>query len=141
MSVTINAENVRAIYSDFVTGNIEGVLNRHAPDVAWEFPGAPEVPFAGSSGGRECVARHFAAIFETVEPLSFDVERMMAQDDAVPTFVRVKARVRATGKTYETEMANLFTLRDGVVTKFQTYYDTRPVAEAFRQSKLNHTGV
>ena len=35
-------------------------------------------------------------------------------------------------KTYETEMANLFNLRDGMVTKFQTYFDTRPVAEAFR---------
>ena len=41
------------------------------------------------------MARHFAAIFETVEPISFDVDRMIAQDDAVATFVRVKARVRA----------------------------------------------
>ena len=134
MIATTNADIVRAIYSDFLAGNIEGVLNCFSPDVVWEFPGAPDIPFAGSGQGRECVARHFAAIFETVEPISFDVERMIAQDDAVTTFVRVKARVRETGKTYKAEMANLFIFRDGLVTKFQTYYDTRSVAEAFRQT-------
>ena len=133
MSAPINAETVRAIYSDFLAGNIEGVLNRYSPDALWEFPGAPDVPFAGSGRGRECVARHFAAVFETVEPISFEVERMMAQDDAVATFVRVKARVQATGKIYETAMANLFILCEGIVTRFQTYYDTLPVAEAFRE--------
>ena len=47
MNVPKNEEIVRAIYSEFLTGNIEGVLSRHSPDVVWEFPGRAGNPAGG----------------------------------------------------------------------------------------------
>jgi ketosteroid isomerase-like protein len=45
-----------------------------------------------------------------------------------------RMRVKATGRTYETEWAHVFTVREGKVMEFCEYADTAAVAEAFRGS-------
>ncbi len=43
-------------------------------------------------------------------------------------------RVKATGRSYETDWVHVFTLREGAVAEFREYADTAAVAEAFRGS-------
>ncbi len=43
-------------------------------------------------------------------------------------------RVKATGRSYETEWAHVFTLREGKIVEFREFADSAAVAEAFRRS-------
>jgi ketosteroid isomerase-like protein len=44
--------------------------------------------------------------------------------------LRYDAKVKKTGKTYNAQVAHLWTLKDGKVIAFQQFLDTKKVAEA-----------
>lgn len=128
-----NLELVQGFFEAFHRGDIPAVLERFDPNAEWVFPGDPEIPFAGSGRGHEVVSRHFAQLYSTIRPLVFDVTRLIADDEAVTALVHLRAQVQSTGKEYEGDGAMVFMIGNGLVRRFQIYYDPRPVVSAFHQ--------
>jgi len=127
-------EIVQKLYEAFGRGDLPAILSHLAEDVTWKYLGPAEIPFGGTRHGKEQVAQFFAAIAGSLEVQDFGVDRFIAQGDMVVALGHERMRVKTTGRTYETQWAHVFTVRDGKIVEFREYADTAAVAEAFRGS-------
>ena len=133
MSEQENLQLVQQVYAAFGRGDIPAVLNALSDNVEWREPGPPDVlPWAGTRRGREQVAQFFAVIAETIEFKQFEPQEFIAQGDKVVVLVHQQVRVKSTGRAFEQDTAQVFTLREGKVTKFHIYEDTAAIVAAFR---------
>ncbi len=128
-------QNVRTLveaYSCFKRGDIEGVLNVLTDDVEWITPGLPELmPVAGKRRGRKEVAQFFFTLDKQENVELFEPQEYIAQGDKVIALIKYRGRVRATGKTVESDLVHLFTFSKGLVKRFQEYYDTAATLHAY----------
>lgn len=128
-----NLRIVKEAYACFQRGDIPGVIQTLAEDIDWLVPGPSNItPLAGRRRGLEQVKQFFADIDKYEEIQQFEPREFLAQGDKVVTFGHYRARVKSTGRVFESDFAQVLTLRDGKATKFQDYYDTFAGAEAFR---------
>ena len=126
-----NLEVVKNAYAAFLKGDIGAVIAACAEDVVWTIPGLASVPVAGTRRGREGVAEFFRTLGENQTPQEFQPREFVANGDSVVALGHYSWTIRRTGRTYASEWAHAFTLREGRVVKFREYSDTAAEAEAY----------
>jgi ketosteroid isomerase-like protein len=98
MSKPRNVETVEAIYAAFGRGDIPAILERLAPDVAWEEGGVDHgVPWLVPRQGRKGAA----AFFETLAGIDiedFRVFQITSGGPYVVALVSIDFEVKATGR-------------------------------------------
>ena len=142
MSEQANVRTLIDAYSSFKTGDIEGVLKVLTDDVEWITPGPPELmPVAGRRRGRQEVAEFFSALNEQEDVELFEPEEYIAQRDKVVVLIKYRGRVRATGKTVESDLVHLFTFANGKVKRFREYYDTAATLDAYKAAASRGSGA
>ena len=62
-----------------------------------------------------------------------DIELHEMSNNQVLATLRYDAKVKKTGKAYNTQAAHLWTLNDGKIVAFQQYVDTKQLATAFNK--------
>jgi ketosteroid isomerase-like protein len=128
-----NTKLVQEGYAAFSRGDVQAVLNMMADDVVWVTPGPRDIlHMAGERHGRAQVAEFFSTLNEAEEVERFDPHEFIAQGDKVVALVSYRSRVRATGRTIETELAHVFTLRNGKIAEFREFFDTAVAVAAFQ---------
>jgi len=127
-----NAATVQALYSDFARRDVAAILARLADYVVWAEPANPWNPAAGTRYGHAGFLEWARIGSASEEILSLDVHRVIADADTAVVIGHSRCRVRATGKTYDTDFIHLVELRDGRVSRFQEFFDTYAAADAFR---------
>lgn len=132
MSEKDNLRIVQESYAAFGRGDLAAVLAGLADDVEWQHPEVENVPWAVACRGKDAVAGFFAAIAKSADIEKFEPLHFIAQGDRVIVLGRETVRVKSTKRTYSTEWAHAFTIRDGKVQAFREYTDTNRVAAAFR---------
>jgi ketosteroid isomerase-like protein len=132
METNPNISAIKGIYEDFGRGNIEGILARLGDDVHWEELTNSDIPYAGKRQGKAAVREFFQAIAQ-IDVSSFDPQEYISAGDRVIVCGQWGGRVRATGKTFLSRWAMLWTLKDGKVARFMCYEDTASTAAAFRK--------
>jgi ketosteroid isomerase-like protein len=128
-------ENVQAAqqgYAAFGRGDIAGVLDICTDDVEWTQPGPADLPATGTYHGKQEVGDFFRRLAETVGFTRFEPHRFIAQGDDVVALVHIAGTATATGKSFTSEDAHLFTFRDGKLAQFRTHTDTEAQAAAVR---------
>jgi ketosteroid isomerase-like protein len=131
-------DNIRIIqegFGDFKRGDIATLLSKFAPDIEWVVSGPKEVPLSGTYNGHAKVSEFFKDLHDLTELTVFEPKHFVGQGDHVIVLGKTESRVRSTGKTYSTEWAMAFTLKNGKVTHYHQYSDTAAAAEAFAGSK------
>jgi ketosteroid isomerase-like protein len=134
MSEQENVNLVQQIYDDFKAGNIEALLGKIDPNIVWELPEIQNVPFAGKRNGREAVADFFSVVNASQEALRFDAMGYIAQGDRVVSLGTYEWRVFDTSRTFTANFAHVFTIQNGVVTKFTEYTDTALAEHAYQKA-------
>ena len=130
-------ENVKVVqdaYASFGRGDVQALLNDLDEQVEWHLPGEGLIPQAGTYHGRDGVARFFQILDQTTEFSAFEPRQFIAQDDRVIALGWYQGKAKATGRSFESNWAMSFVLRDGKVLKFQEYTDTGAIAPAFAAS-------
>ncbi len=130
MDEQANVRVVEGMFASLTRGDLSGVLDRLSDDVEWRIAGPAELPFVGLHRGREAVATFFrdfaqAAEFETFEPREY-----LAKGDKVIVLGHERQRIRETGRVVETDWAMVFVVRDGRITRYRNYVDSRDVQAA-----------
>jgi len=123
-----NRRLVRRGYELFAKGDIDGMLALHSPDSVWHIPGV--APWAGTYRGHDAIRSLIATLTAQVELLEFRPEKFLADADKVVVLGKVRGRVRATGRTYDSEFAEVLTIANGKMIAFDEYIDTLAVANA-----------
>jgi ketosteroid isomerase-like protein len=127
-----NIEFIQTIYADFAIGNIPAVLQKFDPKIVWNeaenFPYADGNPYIGPQAVLEGVFARLGAEWEywnLTEQTYYE-----ASSGEIIVTGRYNAKNKMTGKEINVQFVHMWTLEDGLVTKFQQYADTQQVNNA-----------
>lgn len=133
MSEQENVGIVKDAYDSFKKGDIQHLLDALTDDVAWVTPGPPDImPAAGNRRGRNEVAQFFSDLSDSEDVELFEPQEYIAQGDKVVVLIKYRGRVKATGRTAETDLVHIFTINEGRIAQFQEYFDTAKALDAYR---------
>ena len=104
-----------------------------AADLVFEIQGDDGVlPWIGRRTGRQAIADFIRDIRALTEPVSFDVEDILASDSRAAIIGALQTRIKATDKIAATQFAIILTIAGDVVTRFQMLEDSFAVSKATR---------
>jgi ketosteroid isomerase-like protein len=126
-----NVQIVQGGYNDFLTGNVEGVLNRFADDFTFTVPGAPEVPYAGTKRTREELASFFRDLGTMVTFSAFEPREYVASGDRVVAIGRYAGKINQSGYPFEGDWAMAWRIQDGKVVELTEYSDASEIRKGF----------
>jgi uncharacterized protein len=135
MNEQANTRLVQQAYQSIAAGDIQALLNSFAEDIAWELPEMENVPFAGKWQGHQGVRQFFSKVFEVQDVVEFEPEEFVAQGDKVVALGNFLMRVKATRGEYSSKWAQVWTVKDGKVTRFSEYVDTAVVSRTHTAAK------
>ncbi len=128
-----NLAVVQEVYAAFARRDLQTILTHLSPDVVWSEPQNPFNPTAGTRHGHAGFLE-WAKIGHEVEDIeALEPQLFLTSEHAVAVQGHMKCRARATGRSYESDFVHLVTLRDGMITRFQEFFDTYAAVEAFRR--------
>ncbi|MGQ0538489.1 MAG: nuclear transport factor 2 family protein [Gemmatimonadaceae bacterium] len=129
-------QNISAVaqqaYEAFSRGDIPGALSQLSDDVEWIIPAIEGVPFSGTRRGRAQVAEFFAALAQQQDVIRFEPKEYFASDEKVVALGSYEWKVKSTGRTWGSDFAHIFVVRDGKVVRFQEITDTMAAAAAYK---------
>jgi len=104
-----------------------------AADLEFEIQGDDGVlPWIGRKTGRDAVTHFIRDIRVLTEPVSFNVEDILASDSRAAIIGALETRIKATGKVTATQFAIILTIAGDTVKRFQMLEDSFDVAKAAR---------
>jgi ketosteroid isomerase-like protein len=131
-ATTNNSSIVDGLYKAFSAGDIPTVLDGMDPEIVWiEAEGnayADGNPYVGPEAVLKGVFERVGAEHEYFKLEEIELHEM--SNNQVLATLRYDAKVKETGKTYNVQAAHLWTLKDGKVSAFQQYVDTKKLNEA-----------
>lgn len=133
MSEQENVQLVRMAYQKFLLGDLEGLLALFADDIEWELDAADNVPFSGVRRGKDEVMQFFDLLGKEQAALRFEPGEFIAQGDKVVALGHYAWNVKSTDRTYESDWAEVFTIRDGKIVRFREFANTAAAAAAYAQ--------
>ena len=102
-------------------------------DLVFEIQGDDGVlPWIGRTTGRQAVADFIRDVRALTEPVTFDVEDILASDSRAAIIGALQTRIKTTGKITATQFAIILTIKGYVVTRFQMLEDSFDVSKAAR---------
>lgn len=134
MSEQQNIRLVEKAYETFKSGEIAALLDLFSDDIKWDQPAVDSVPFFKSRMGREEVAEFFSLLAQNQESVEFEPTQFVASGDVVIALGRYTWRVTSTGRQWQSDWAQAFTIRDGKIASFKEYTDTGAMAAAYRKA-------
>lgn len=121
---------------------LEGIRQGHDPkeiaapfaeNLMFEDQGdADAMPWIGQRTGRQAMANFLRDLRGLTEPLSVDVDDILASDDRAAIVGALQTRIKATGKVMASQFTIVLTISDGVVTRFQMLEDSLALSRAAR---------
>ena len=126
MSEQENLEIVQRGYKAFAEGDLPTLLKLLADDVEWNFPptyvGIPwtQHPWRGRDGVQQAMKM----LTEFLEFQVFQPDEFIAGHDSVVVLGHERCRVKATGRLVEAKWVQIFTLRDGRISRYRENSDT-----------------
>jgi ketosteroid isomerase-like protein len=128
-----NVSMVKRLYDAFKRREVHSIMDMFADDAVMHGPAPSGVlPWGGTHNGRSGVAQFFKALGESLEPQQFDLNDFIAQDNKVVVLGYQKGRAKPTGRPYETEFVNVWTIRNSKFIEFRVYNDTAALVESLR---------
>ncbi|HEU0025263.1 MAG TPA: nuclear transport factor 2 family protein [Thermoleophilaceae bacterium] len=98
------------------------------PDVEWDIRDSSS-PMAGLYHGREAVRDFYRRWAGAFSDWSYELDELIEGQDVVVAFVTERGHGRGSGVEVTMQRANVWTFRDGMVVRFQSF-SNRPAALA-----------
>jgi ketosteroid isomerase-like protein len=132
MQETQNIKLVQDAYAAFGRGDVQGILDRLDDGIIWKgvYGAGPHVPTSGERRGKPEVAEFFKQVAENVNFSRFEPKEFIATGDKVVALGHYTASTPI-GKTFDSDFAMVFTLRNGKVIEFQEFMDSAAANAAF----------
>lgn len=126
-----NLETMRALYDAFDRGDIATVISYLDPLVEWVEPDVEEFPYQGLTVGRDAVADEVLATIPTVyRRLDFHGENRWIEGGDTVVVLGTGQAAGLSGRVEEFRFNHVWTLRDGLVVRFDGFADTHKLRQA-----------
>ena len=134
MSEYDNLNIVKEIYSAQRGRNIPALLDFLANEVRWFSIGPPGIiPTAGTRYGREQVKQYFETLDGMEELENCEPREFIVQGDKVVAIGDLQRYVPATDSRKNSPWIHVFTLEQGKITEFRSFYDTAATIAALEK--------
>ena len=129
-----NVSIVKRLYDAFKRRDVHSIMDMFADDAVMHGPAPSGVLRHGEvhtmvvlelQNSLKLLANH-------LKPQQFDLNDFIAQDNKVVVLGYQKGRAKPTGRPYETEFVNVWTIRNGKFIEFRVYNDTAALVESLR---------
>jgi ketosteroid isomerase-like protein len=134
-----NVDTVQGIYADYRAGNIDGILERVAENVEWEYAYEDRgIPWLAPHRGRDGVRAFFQALKDHLAFEKFEINHVLGEGRLVIALVSMQAVVSTTHRRIvQNEDAHVWHFDDrGRVRRFRHLADTLQHAIAFDVARL-----
>ena len=102
-------------------------------DLVFEIQGDDGVlPWIGRKTGRRAIVNFIRDIRALTEPITFEVDDILASNSRAAIIGALQTRIKGTGKIIATQFAIILTITGNVVTRFQMLEDSFGVSKAAR---------
>jgi uncharacterized protein len=102
-------------------------------EVVFEIQGDDGVlPWIGRKTGRRAIVNFIRDIRTLTEPITFEVDDILASNSRAAIIGALQTRIKRTGKIAATQFAIILTITGDVVTRFQMLEDSFGVSKAAR---------
>jgi ketosteroid isomerase-like protein len=102
-------------------------------DLVFEIQGdVGALPWIGRRTGRLAISDFIRDLRALTEPVSFDVEDILASDGRAAIVGSIQTRIKATDRIIASQFAIILTITGDVVTRFQMLEDSFDVSKAAR---------
>jgi ketosteroid isomerase-like protein len=130
-----NIAIVDGLYKAFAVGDIPTVLGAMEANIVWNEAESNSLADGNPYVGPDAVLNGvFARLGAEHEYFKLEDIKLHGMDNnRVLATLRYNAKVKETGKTYNAQVAHLWTLKEGKVSAFQQFLDTKKVAEAMEK--------
>ncbi len=129
-----NMAVVDGLYQAFARGDVPAVLAVMDAGIVWNeaesFPYADKNPYIGPDAVLNGVFGRIMAEWEFWNLTDIQLHDMAGNQ--VLATLRYKAKHKTTGKEIDSQTAHFWTLRDGKITNFQQFTDTKQAVEAVK---------
>ena len=134
MGVQHNIEIARTLLDGMGGGSDPAeIAAPFAEDLVIEIQGYDGVmPWIGRKTGRKAMIDFVRELRTLTEPLTFDVEDILASETRAAIVGFLQTRIKATGKITATQFGLILTVADGVVVRFQMLEDSFDLSKAAR---------
>ena len=128
-----NTQLVKDAFAAFGRSDIPTLLTYLADDIVWVgvYGAASHVPTSGERRGKAAVGEFFKQVAEHVHFNQFEPKEFLATGDKVVTLGHYAATTPVK-KSFESDFAMVFTLRNAKVVRFQEFCDSAAVNESYR---------
>lgn len=130
----VNKQIIQSAYDFFAKGEVPAFLALLDPKVEWNeaenFIYASKKPYKGIDATVKGVFEPIGAEWEYWKLTNLQLNQM--NNGQVLATGRYKAKHKETGKKLDAQMAHVWTLKNGKVTNFQQYTDTKQAAEVIK---------
>lgn len=123
---------VQQAYTDFANGNIAGIIDACADDVAFGTYSNPYIHPSGYFYGKEGAIEFFKQVEANYNITLFEPQEFITQGDRVMVLGRQTATVKQTGKTIDHKWCMSFTVLNGKIKDFFEFGDSYLIAQAFQ---------
>ena len=132
MQETQNTKVVQDAYAAFGRGDVQGILDRLDDGIVWKgvYGAGKHVPTAGERRGKAQVGEFFKQVAENVNFSRFEPKEFIATGNKVVALGHYTAKTPI-GRTFDSDFAMVFTVRNGKVVEFQEFMDSAAVNAAF----------
>ena len=110
-----NIDFIKQFYDAYLKGDRERLLSFMAPDIEWDIPSMPGIPFSGTRHGREQVNEFFRLVGESQQLVRFEPREFMSTCDRVVVVGHNDWTVKSTRAGFGSDWVHIFTLRDKLV--------------------------
>lgn len=123
-----NLETVKAVYEAFGRGDVPAILELWSDEATLEWFGPEEIPYAGTWRGRAGAKEWLTLVLETIEFHVSEAREFYAEGDTVIVLGFEKGTFSSSGRDYQQQWAQIWTVRDGAVVRYRQFADTAAVA-------------
>lgn len=136
--VEVNSELIASIrhfydqYHETKGANAKDIIPLCSEDVSWRSLGGPAAgsEFLVPGTKRENVAAYLDGLFDQWRMDHYTVTDIVAEGDRIIVLSDTKFTFKATGKSVETEKADVWRVRDGQLVEFFELFDTASMRAA-----------
>lgn len=129
---------IQNYFAAFSRGDIAGALALMTEDVVWHIDGTLQVSTVGLLRGKTQVKQWLASFPIHFQPRAFSIDRLIESDDTVIALGRFRHTIISSGHTIGSDYAIRFTLREGLIARYQIFEDSALLARAFDAADLYH---
>ena len=134
MGTASDIELIAGVYDAIRKGDVGSIIDHLTDNINWWYYAPQVVPFAGHHYSREGVLAYLRNVSEVLESQQMNAREFATSRNLVVALGWQKARVRITGKVFETHWAHAYTFEAGLITSVREYVDAAAVAAAFTLS-------